>query len=84
MTKHSQDERESTYDKLHDLYQTLSGPHRAGIKYERLAALVFKSLEEKGAVIHDLKLKGNSEVKSQIDVIIEDPTGSQGSVSKML
>ncbi len=77
MTKHSHDERESTYDKLHDQYQTLSGPRRAGIKYERLAALVFKSLEEKGAVIHDLKLTGYSEVKSQIDVIIEDPTGSQ-------
>lgn len=43
----------------------------------RLAALVFKSLEEKGTLIHDLKLTGEYEVKSQIDVIIEDPTGSQ-------
>jgi len=67
----------STYDELHDQHQTMSGPHRAGIKYERLAALVFKSLEEKGAVIHDRKLTGDSKVKSQIDVIIDDPTGSQ-------
>lgn len=77
MTEQSHDKKESTYDKLHDQYQTMSGPHRAGIKYERLVALIFKSLEEKGAVIHDLKLTGDSEVKSQIDVIIEDPTGSQ-------
>ena len=77
MTEQSRDKKESTYDKLHDRHQTMIGPHRAGIKYERLAALVFKSLEKKGAVIHDRKLTGDSEVKSQIDVIIEDPIGSQ-------
>jgi hypothetical protein len=69
--------KQSTYDELHDQYQPLLGTHRPGIKYERLAALVFKSLENSGAVIHDRKLTGDSEVKSQIDVIIEDPTGSQ-------
>lgn len=77
MSEQPQGKKESTYDKLHDRYRDMSGPHRAGIKYERLAALVFKSLEEKGAVIHDLKLTGDSEVKSQIDVIIENPPGSQ-------
>jgi hypothetical protein len=41
-----------------------------------LAALVFKSLEQRGAVIHDQKLIGDSKVKSQIDVIVEDPHGS--------
>jgi hypothetical protein len=45
---------------------------KTGTRYERLAALVFKTLEEKHAVIHDMKLAGDdSDVKHQIDVTVE-------------
>jgi hypothetical protein len=60
----------SRYDELHDeYYQILST--KSGTRYERLAAVVFKHLEQSGTVIHDLKLQGDSQVKHQIDVIIE-------------
>ena len=63
--------RRSKYDEIHDKYQTTSN-RKQGIKYERLAALVFKSLEMRGIIIHDKKLRGKSGVPSQIDVIAED------------
>ena len=63
--------RRSTYDEIHDKYQTTSN-RKQGVKYERLAALVFKSLETRGVVIHDKKLIGKSGIPSQIDVIAED------------
>jgi hypothetical protein len=47
--------RRSTYEKIHDKYQITSN-RKQGVKYERLAALVFKSLEMRGVVIHDRKL----------------------------
>lgn len=45
---------------------------KAGTRYERLAALVFKALDMQSAVIHDLKLAGEGEgVRHQIDVTID-------------
>jgi restriction endonuclease len=60
----------SKYDELHDRYHAILST-KAGTRYEMLAAMVFKSLEDKNTVIHDLKLTGDSEVPHQIDVSIE-------------
>jgi len=61
----------SRYDQLHDKYHQIFTT-KAGTRYERLAAMVFKALEDNNAVIHDLKLRGdNPEVKHQIDVTVE-------------
>jgi Restriction endonuclease len=60
----------SRYDELHDLYYDLLST-KSGTRYERLAAVVFKSLEQSSTVIHDLKLVGDSGVSHQIDVTIE-------------
>jgi hypothetical protein len=55
------------HDKFHAILTT-----KAGTRYERLAAMVFKVLEEKNVVIHDLKLSGDDpDVKHQIDITIE-------------
>lgn len=67
--------KRSRYEEIHDRYQTASS-QKLGTKYERLAALVLKSLETKGVVIHDRKLTGASGEESQIDVIIEDKNSS--------
>ena len=65
----------SKYDVLHDKYHT-TATRKAGNKYERLAALVFKVLEEKDTVIHDIKLTGSDpDVKHQIDVTVERNNG---------
>lgn len=60
----------SRYDELHDYYYELLST-KSGTRYERLAAVVFKYLEQSDTVIHDLKLLGDSGVSHQIDVIIE-------------
>jgi Restriction endonuclease len=60
----------SRYDELHDHYYDLLST-KSGTRYERLAAVVFKCLEQSGTVIHDLKLVGDSGVSHQIDIIIE-------------
>lgn len=60
----------SRYDELHDRYYELLST-KSGTRYERLAAVVFKCLEQSGTVIHDLKLVGDSGVSHQIDVTIE-------------
>lgn len=45
---------------------------KKGTKYERLAAIVYKVLENKDIVIHDLRLSGDGKkTKHQIDVVIE-------------
>ncbi len=62
--------KRSRYDELHDKYYSLLS-RKAGTRYERLAAIVFKKLDTEGVVIHDLELRGGSRVKHQIDVIIE-------------
>jgi hypothetical protein len=59
----------SRYDELHDRYHAILTT-KAGTRYERLAALVFKILEDRNVVIHDLKLIGDSSVAHQIDVSI--------------
>lgn len=59
----------SRYDKLHDRYHAILSS-KAGTRYERLAALVFKILEIHNVVIHDLKLIGDSTVAHQIDVSV--------------
>lgn len=59
----------SKYDALHDRFYSILTT-KAGTRYERLAAIVFKKLDEEGTVIHDMELRGDSEVKHQIDVTI--------------
>jgi hypothetical protein len=63
--------RQSRYDKIHDKYQTTSN-RKQGVKYERLAAMVFRSLRKRDIIIHDMKSKGKSGVPHQIDVIAQD------------
>src|SRR5262249_1709328 len=61
----------SRYDELHDKYHKILTT-KAGTRYEQLAALVFKALQDKNAVIHDMELAGEDpEVKHQIDVTVE-------------
>lgn len=60
----------SRYDELHDRYHAIL-TIKAGTRYELLAAMVFKILEDRNVVIHDLKLVGDSSVAHQIDVSIE-------------
>lgn len=60
----------SSYDELHDRYSKISST-KSGTRYERLAAFVFKALEQSGTVIHDFKLLGKSGLRNQIDVTIE-------------
>ena len=63
--------QDSRYDALHDKYHT-AATNKAGNKYERLAALVLKALEEKDTVIHDIRLTGSDpDVRHQIDVTVE-------------
>ena len=62
--------KRSRYDELHDRYYSLLS-EKAGTRYERLAAIVFRKLDTEGVVIHDLELRGGSKVKHQIDVTIE-------------
>jgi hypothetical protein len=57
----------SRYDELHDKYDAILTT-KSGTRYEHLAAMVFKALEESTAVIHDLSLLGESDVSHQIDV----------------
>ena len=60
----------SPYDDLLDRYHEI-GTTRKGTKYEILAAMVCKTLEEHSVVVHDVKLRGASEVKHQIDVTVK-------------
>jgi hypothetical protein len=60
----------SRYDDLHDRYHAILTT-KSGTRYERLAAMVFKILECRSVIIHDLKLVGDSSVSHQIDVSIE-------------
>jgi hypothetical protein len=63
--------RRSRYDELHDRYHRILTT-KSGTRYEHLAAHVFKSLDERHVVIHDLKLAGEApEVQHQIDVTVE-------------
>lgn len=61
----------SSYDQLHDQYWQTSTP-KAGTRYERLVAFVFKALNTSRQVVHDIKLIGSSDVKHQIDVTINE------------
>jgi hypothetical protein len=60
----------SRYDELHDRFFSIL-TSKEGTRYERLAAVVFKALHEQNVVIHDFRLRGDSTVKHQIDVLIE-------------
>ena len=65
--------KRTRHDDLHDRYHTIATT-KSGNRYERLAALVFKALEENNTIIHDMKLIGSEpDIKHQIDVIVEDP-----------
>ena len=58
---------DNIYDS-HIIYEKL----KAGTKYERLAAVVYKIFEEDDVVIHDLRLRGEGKAaEHQIDVTIE-------------
>jgi len=58
-------QQRSRYDEMHDYYYELLST-KSGTRYERLAAFVFKYLNQEKTVIHDLKLLGDSEVSHQI------------------
>jgi hypothetical protein len=60
----------SIYDDLHDRYQHILTT-KSGTRYERLAALIFKSFYDAGVVIHDIKLVGDTGVEHQIYVAID-------------
>ena len=59
----------SAYDDLLDKYHEVEVGRR-GTKYEILAAMVCKTLEEYSVVVHDVKLRGETDVKHQIDVTV--------------
>jgi len=60
----------SKYDDLHDRLDPI-GTTKKGTRYERLVALVQKTLDETAGVSHDLRLVGeDTQVKHQIDVTI--------------
>jgi hypothetical protein len=59
--------KRSRYDELHDKYNAIITT-KSGTRYERLAAMVFKALEQNHVVIHDVSLIGASDVAHQIDV----------------
>ncbi|WP_409562256.1 restriction endonuclease [Hyphomicrobium sp. B1] len=61
--------RQSRYDQLLDKYHNILST-KSGTRYEILAALVFKALDDKRVVIHDLKLAGAA-VQHQIDVTVD-------------
>ena len=69
----------SKYDELHDRFYTILS-NKAGTRYERLAAFVFKYLHEQNVVIHDMKVVGKSKIPHQIDVVVE----SDGSKKRVL
>ena len=60
----------SKFDELHNRFFSILNS-KNGTRYERLAAIVFKALDERNTVIHDFKLRGASSIKHQIDVLIE-------------
>ena len=68
----------STYDIIHDKYFTVDTT-KAGTRYERLVAYMFKAMDETNNVVHDIKLRGDSDVPHQIDVSIRAPQGDRES-----
>ena len=60
----------SRYDELHDRFDPIK-TGKAGTRYERLAAMVLKALNDRDVVVHDMKLVGDSTVPHQIDVSIQ-------------
>lgn len=60
----------SRYDELHDVYHEIQSTKK-GTRYERLAAVVFASLERTDVVVHDLRLLGESGVEHQIDIRVK-------------
>lgn len=61
----------SRYDDIHDEYFS-ADIKKAGTRYERLVAAVQKILEgNKSTVVHDIRLRGESDVAHQIDVTVE-------------
>lgn len=60
----------SRYDELHDRFDPIK-TGKAGTRYERLAAMVLKALNQRDVVVHDIRLRGDSDVKHQIDVHVE-------------
>ena len=66
----AQSRARSRYDELHDRFDPIK-TGKAGTRYERLAAMVLKALNQRDVIIHDIGLRGDSDVKHQIDVSIE-------------
>lgn len=66
----------SNYDCLLERYSEIA-VSKTGTAYEILAALVCNILDDGNAVIHDIKLRGTSGVKHQIDVSVETGQGKQ-------
>lgn len=64
------------YEDILARYQSIT-TQKAGTAYEMLAALVCKVLKEQNTVVHDLRLRGDSGVKHQIDVRVETADGGR-------
>ncbi|WP_317951366.1 hypothetical protein, partial [Rossellomorea marisflavi] len=51
---------------------------KQGTKYEKLAAVVFKTLNQNDVVIHDLTLRGDGKKTGhQIDVTVQSPGSNE-------
>lgn len=60
---------------MHDIYNQYVADEKLkeGTKYERLAAIVYKSLNNMNVVLHDLRLSGTGKLaKHQIDITVEN------------
>jgi hypothetical protein len=66
----------SRYDELHDRFFPILSS-KEGTRYERLAAVVLKALDEKNVVIHDFKLRGM--LKDGLSKLRESHTWTIGS-----
>lgn len=66
----------STYDVIHDKYFT-ADTTKPGTRYERLVAYVLKAIDTSSNVVHDIRLRGNSDVSHQIDVSIKTASGDR-------
>jgi hypothetical protein len=56
---------DSRYDELHDRFFSTQSS-KEGTRYERLAAVVLKSLSEQSVVIHDFRLRGDRGLRSAV------------------
>jgi hypothetical protein len=67
----------SRYDDIHDRFLDPAATKKAGVKYERLAAIVAKCFGPAAIVRHDQRYSGTAEVSTQIDVTLDRGDGAR-------